>query len=210
MSRPRRKDIEIEHTRRHITDAAARVFARKGYAGATIHDIAAEADYSAPSLYSYFKGKRAIFDALLERLREEFGDCCRIALPAGLTLAQKVELLLQSLTDWARGNAEAFAFLNRREGMMLKAETMVNGMPGMVAHFVAWFEEHTTTDERSGHTAQTAGWLLWSLAYGLNCRTTVAAPEGDAFVAAPEAIQARQLASFFLHAIRAPVEEVGE
>lgn len=210
MSRPRRKDVEIEHTRRHITGAAARVFARKGYAAATIQDIAAEADYSAPSLYSYFKGKRAIFDALLERLREEFGECCQTALPAGLTLAQKVELLLQSLTDWARGNAEAFAFLNRREGMMLKAETMVNGMPGMVAHFVAWFEEHTTADERSGHSAQTAGWLLWSLAYGLNCRSTGPGAEHDAFAAATETVQMRQLASFFLNAIRAPVAGVGE
>jgi hypothetical protein len=64
MMRPTRRERAAEHTREDILVAAARVFARKGYAAAGVQEIAAEAGFAAASLYSYFKGKRAIWDAL--------------------------------------------------------------------------------------------------------------------------------------------------
>ena len=51
-------------TRARILDAAARVFAERGYAGGTTNHIAAEAGLSVGSLYQYFPNK----DALLAEL----------------------------------------------------------------------------------------------------------------------------------------------
>jgi AcrR family transcriptional regulator len=53
-------------TRRQIVDAAARLFARDGYFGATIDAIAQEAGVAAPTVYAAFGSKRAILAALID------------------------------------------------------------------------------------------------------------------------------------------------
>lgn len=53
--------------RRQLLDAAARVFARNGYAGTRIEDIASEGNASKGLIYHYFGSKEAVFVALVER-----------------------------------------------------------------------------------------------------------------------------------------------
>ena len=50
-------------TKRLICERALEVFAEKGYAAATMRDVAAAAGMRDASLYSHFPSKRAIFDA---------------------------------------------------------------------------------------------------------------------------------------------------
>ncbi|MBL1094028.1 MULTISPECIES: TetR/AcrR family transcriptional regulator [Streptomyces] len=57
--------------RTRIEDAAARLFAERGYAGTTIGEIAAEAGLSKPMLYRHFDSKQELHLALLERHRDE-------------------------------------------------------------------------------------------------------------------------------------------
>ncbi len=57
--------------RRQILDAAATVFARRGYHQARTREIAAEARVSEGLLYRYFEGKRHLLLALVERLTTE-------------------------------------------------------------------------------------------------------------------------------------------
>ena len=52
-------------TRRRLLDAAARTFARKGYAGASVEEIAEAAGYSIGALYSNFGGKEELFLELM-------------------------------------------------------------------------------------------------------------------------------------------------
>lgn len=53
-----------ERTRRRIIQAAARVFARRGFDGASMKAIAEEAGLTDAALYYYFRSKREILDAL--------------------------------------------------------------------------------------------------------------------------------------------------
>ena len=58
-------------TRALLLDASARVFARRGYRGASLDEIAAEAGFSKGAVYSNFESKGELFLALLERRRAE-------------------------------------------------------------------------------------------------------------------------------------------
>lgn len=53
-------------TRSRLLDAAARVFAREGFHGASVEQIAEEAGYSHGAVYSNFSGKEDLFIALSE------------------------------------------------------------------------------------------------------------------------------------------------
>ena len=52
-------------TRQQLLDAAARTFARKGYAGASVEEIAESAGYSTGALYSNFASKEELFLELM-------------------------------------------------------------------------------------------------------------------------------------------------
>ncbi|HEY8120547.1 MAG TPA: TetR family transcriptional regulator, partial [Myxococcota bacterium] len=49
-----------ERTRQAVIDAAARLFARRGYAGTNLSDIAAEAGIKTGSLYYHFDSKEQL------------------------------------------------------------------------------------------------------------------------------------------------------
>src|SRR5919108_3500916 len=62
-------------TRELLLDSAARTFARKGFAGASVEEIAESAGFSIGAVYSNFGGKEELFLELLSarasgRLRE--------------------------------------------------------------------------------------------------------------------------------------------
>jgi AcrR family transcriptional regulator len=63
------RDESRMRTRNLLLDAAERVFARRGYRGASLDDIAAEAGFSKGAVYSNFTGKEDLFLALLDRRR---------------------------------------------------------------------------------------------------------------------------------------------
>lgn len=66
--RPRKvpRQRRAEETRERILDAAARVFAERGYAHGTTNRIALEAGLSVGSLYQYYPGKDAILVELMD------------------------------------------------------------------------------------------------------------------------------------------------
>ena len=62
-------------TRERLIEAAARVFAERGFHGASVEEIAAEAGYSIGAVYSNFDGKEDLYLALLdEHVRERVAE----------------------------------------------------------------------------------------------------------------------------------------
>ena len=68
--------------RRSIEDAAAALFARKGYAGTTVDDIVGAAGVSKPALYRHVASKKDLHLALLERHRDELAAAALAGLAA--------------------------------------------------------------------------------------------------------------------------------
>ncbi|HDP95674.1 MAG TPA: TetR/AcrR family transcriptional regulator [Candidatus Aminicenantes bacterium] len=66
-----------EAVRAFILSRARDVFQEKGFANATVDDIAAAAGVSKPTLYNYFSGKQGIFMAVLEDLHARVAELIR-------------------------------------------------------------------------------------------------------------------------------------
>ena len=95
-----RKERERQMRRRQITDAAEKVFATKGFSGATIENIAEEAELSPATLYIYFKNKDELYaslnlkllDVLIEKIE-------KIRSQNKLNPEEKIEALIKVLYE---------------------------------------------------------------------------------------------------------------
>lgn len=65
-----RRERRITARRTQILDAAAKVFAEKGFARATTKEIAAAADVSEGTIYNYFDSKEDLLIGLMSRVAE--------------------------------------------------------------------------------------------------------------------------------------------
>ena len=59
-------------TAQKILDAAEDLFAEKGYSATSLGDVADRVGIRSPSLYNHFKNKEALYQAVLDRLLEDF------------------------------------------------------------------------------------------------------------------------------------------
>ncbi len=66
-----RKERERLAHRREILEAAERVFARNGYRGSTVEQIAQEAEFAVGTLYNFFKSKEELYEEVLASLVEQ-------------------------------------------------------------------------------------------------------------------------------------------
>jgi AcrR family transcriptional regulator len=62
-----RREIKQEQTRARLLEAAAAVFARRGYHVATLEEVAADAGFTKGAVYSNFESKEALFLALVDQ-----------------------------------------------------------------------------------------------------------------------------------------------
>lgn len=78
-----------------IEDAAARLFAERGYAGTRLDDVAAAARVTKPMLYRHFDSKQALYLGLLERHRRRLGDHLRVP-PPGASLEARLAAIYEA------------------------------------------------------------------------------------------------------------------
>jgi len=71
LSSESRTRLSAAQRRGLIEDAAARLFAQRGYTATTVEDIAAAAGVSKPMLYRHFESKKELHMKLLEHRRDE-------------------------------------------------------------------------------------------------------------------------------------------
>jgi AcrR family transcriptional regulator len=110
------------NTRERLLRAARSVFARSGFHGASVDEIASEAGFSTGALYSNFSGKEDLFLALMEREIDEHAREIAEAVGARASIAERAtggarqwmtmierepEVLLLFMEFWAYGVRDA-------------------------------------------------------------------------------------------------------
>jgi AcrR family transcriptional regulator len=93
-TRLRRSERQAQ-IRDELVDAAATVFANKGYEAASVAEIATEAGYTVGAVYSNFSGKRALYEAVFaQKTDEEFARATSL-----LNAANDLEGIARRLLD---------------------------------------------------------------------------------------------------------------
>jgi AcrR family transcriptional regulator len=85
-------------TKDRILNAAAQVFAQKGYAGATVADIAVEAGTGKGTIYQYYASKEDLFFAVFEWYLLRTGAAAQVSIAVlGGSAIQRLEALSRSI-----------------------------------------------------------------------------------------------------------------
>ncbi|MGD0378761.1 MAG: TetR/AcrR family transcriptional regulator [Acidimicrobiales bacterium] len=71
-----------QQTRDHLLQAAAEVFAARGFHGASLDEVAAKAGFTKGAVYSNFKNKEELFLALLEAIQQREMDALHTTIQA--------------------------------------------------------------------------------------------------------------------------------
>ena len=81
MDRESRRLRRLAHRRKEILDAAARLFAEKGYRETTMADIAEAVAVAETTLYHYYGSKREVLLAVFKEIREAVADSLPLTMP---------------------------------------------------------------------------------------------------------------------------------
>jgi AcrR family transcriptional regulator len=87
----------VEATRRAVLDAARRAFGSKGYAQASVDEIAAAAGVTKGAVYHHFAGKEALFRAVHAEVE---GDAMRRAAAADTPDAPPIDRIVATLNGY--------------------------------------------------------------------------------------------------------------
>lgn len=105
-------------TRERILEAAAEVFAEKGYYAAAVDDIVKVSNTSKGSFYNFFPSKQAIFLALIDRLDARVVERIEKAIAQERGALRKVDAALRAfLDDFARHRRLARILLIEAAGL---------------------------------------------------------------------------------------------
>jgi AcrR family transcriptional regulator len=124
---PKPKQVrDADKTRAAILSASTKLFAEKGYIGASISDIAEIVGVSKSSIYHYFPSKDAILHALID------------------SFAQEVDLLIKAATKYKLDQkailTEFAEILMRHQDAVRLAPTLMPGAPDEIRDIL--FKQH--------------------------------------------------------------------
>jgi len=113
-----RKERERESRRQEILAAAKAAFARRGFDGAVLDEIASEAEFSKATLYLYFKDKHDLFYAVLEDGLDKLLVKVKTIRDRELPPITKLEQMVQGVIAYMEEDRDFFRVLTpERAGM---------------------------------------------------------------------------------------------
>lgn len=101
-----------------LLQEAARLFARKGFRGVSLEEIASAVGISGPALYRHFSNKQAILTGVLEDVSLRLLDGGRARVAAARTPTAALESLVDFHADFALGETDRIRVHNRDLGTL--------------------------------------------------------------------------------------------
>jgi AcrR family transcriptional regulator len=109
-------NLKAQHsaaTREDIVSAALHLFAERGFASASIADIAEAASITKGAIYWHFDSKDALFKAILDQIRHDWQSAVRDPLENEADPLRKIALLFDQYAIFLKRDREVCFFLQR-------------------------------------------------------------------------------------------------
>jgi len=134
----------IKDPRQRILDAAISLFAKKGYAGAGVREIAKKANVNIAMISYYFEGKVGILKTIINEFHNQYNQVIKDAIDESLSPEECVRSIVLNIVNFVKTNPEitevvfnAFP-LDIPEVAKIKAERvseLVEGISGLMTRF---------------------------------------------------------------------------
>jgi AcrR family transcriptional regulator len=128
--------------RDQILDVAVQVFARRGYHGTSMNDVAEAAGVTKPVLYQHFESKQALYLALIEDVGNRMITAIAKATAGAVNGKMQTELGFQAYLRWVADDRDAFLLLfatqaNRDELATRAIRTITDEAAAAIAPLIA-------------------------------------------------------------------------
>lgn len=110
--KPARSRMTAAGRREQLIDIARKVFAERGFDGASVEEIAARAEVSKPVVYEHFGGKEGLYAVVVDREVRQLLDMMRAALSQG-SARMLLEQAAVALLDYIEQSSDGFRILVR-------------------------------------------------------------------------------------------------
>lgn len=110
--KPARSRMTAAERREQLIDIARKVFAERGFDGASVEEIAARAEVSKPVVYEHFGGKEGLYAVVVDREVRQLLDMMRAALSQG-SARMLLEQAAVALLDYIEQSSDGFRILVR-------------------------------------------------------------------------------------------------
>jgi AcrR family transcriptional regulator len=112
------KELQSEQTKQLLIEVSTKLFARKGFYGTSIADIAQAAGLTKGALYHHFKDKDDIFFAVINSVRSNWQEEVAQEVISGKNSFDKISILFEKHAD----------LLSRNDFMCLVMSNLMNEM----------------------------------------------------------------------------------
>src|ERR1700682_4320256 len=161
VARPKSED-----KRNAILDAATRVFAERGLTAAPTSEISKEAGVAEGTLFTYFKTKDDLMNALYREIKLELADAMMSGFPRKKSVRTRLQHVWDGYVNWGVANAEQRKVLAQLQvsGMISKESIEAGSAPfvemqNMIRDAI---ERHVLrADLPSELTSKTLAALVW-------------------------------------------------
>ncbi|WDF34373.1 TetR family transcriptional regulator [Arthrobacter agilis] len=112
------RSIAKASRRAALLDAAAHLFAVRGYNGVSIEDLGAAAGVSGPAVYRHFAGKPSVLSSLLTGVSEDLLEGGRAVAAAAVTPEDALRALIRFQVEFAVSHADVIRVQDRDLGSL--------------------------------------------------------------------------------------------
>jgi AcrR family transcriptional regulator len=116
------RSIAKASRRAALLDAAAQLFAERGYNGVSIEDLGSAAGVSGPAVYRHFSGKPAVLSALLIGVSEDLLEGSRAVVASAPDPEAALKGLIRFQVDFALRNANVIRVQDRDLGSLQRED----------------------------------------------------------------------------------------
>jgi AcrR family transcriptional regulator len=175
-----KQQIVGEFRRKEIVDAARSVFARKGFSGAIVDEIAKDAGVAKGTVYLYFRSKKEIYRAVLHDDMESLNRSTQQRIDAAKGLRGKIEAFILARLENAETKKEFFQIMDSDlGGMSFTRKQYRDWLREPVLRLAAAIERASRRGEIRRVPSERVAWMIADMTRGTIQRRLLAHSEAS-------------------------------